>query len=86
VLREPGAGLRVVEVPDVHQAPRLLAYRLDERRVAVPELHDGDSGQEVEVLVPLVVPEPRALAAHELDRVAGVGRHHRVALECLELR
>ena len=86
VLRKPNAGLGVVEVPDVHQAPRLLADRLHEPRVAVPELHDRDAGQEVEVLIALVVPEPRALAAHELDRVAGVGRHHRVALECLELR
>ena len=70
----------------MHQPAGLLADRLDDARVAVAELRDGDAGEEVEVLVALVVPEARALAAHELDRVARVGRHERVALERLELR
>jgi hypothetical protein len=48
------------------------------------ELRHGDAGEEVEVLVALVVPQPRALAAHELDRVARIGVHERVALECLQ--
>ena len=70
----------------MHQAPGLLAHRLDHARVAVAELRHRDAGQEVEVLVALVVPQPRALAAHELDRVARVGAHHGVALERLQLR
>ena len=53
--------------------PGLLADRLDQRRVAVADLHHRDAGQEVEVLVALGVPEPRALAAHELDGLARVG-------------
>ena len=70
----------------MHEPARLLADRLDHVRVAVPELHDRDAGEEVEVLVALGVPEARALAAHELDRVARVGRHRGVALELLESR
>ena len=69
----------------MHQAPGLLAHRLDHPRMAVAELHHRDAGEEVEVLVALVVPEPRALAAHELDGVAGVGGHERLALELLQL-
>ncbi len=42
-------------------------------------------GEEVEVLVALVVPQPAALPADELDRVAGVGRDRVLALERLQL-
>jgi len=70
----------------VHQPAGLLADRLDHARVAVPELRDRDAGEEVEVLVALVVPEPGALAAHEFDGIARVRAHERLALELLELR
>ena len=82
---EPHPGLGVEEVAHVHEPPGLLADRGDDGRVAVAQLRDGDAAQEVEVLVALVVPEPCALAAHELDRVARVGGHHGLALECLKL-
>ena len=70
----------------MHQPARLLADRLHHGRMAVAELGDRDAGEEVEVLVALVVPQARALAAHELDGVPGVGGHERVALERLKLR
>ena len=85
-LGEAHAGLGVEEVAHVHQPPGLVAHRLHHARVAVAELRHRDAREEVEVLVALVVPEPRALAAHELDGVARVGVHERVALELLELR
>src|SRR5215212_7355414 len=65
---------------------RLARDRVDPARVAMAERVDRDAGDEVEVLVALVVPQPRALASHELDRQPGVGAHHVVAVECLELR
>ena len=54
-------------------------------RVAVPEAVDGQAGLEVEVLVALVVPQPRALAADELDAHPRVGGDEVVALEGLEV-
>ena len=63
---------------------RLLLDRGDHARVAVPDVQHRDAGQEVEVLVALVVPEPHALAAHELDRVADVRRDRVFALERLQ--
>jgi hypothetical protein len=85
-LGEPHPRLGVEEVPHVHQPAGLLPHSLDHLRVAVAELGHRDPGEEVEVLVALVVPQPRALAAHELDRVARVRGHERLALECLQLR
>ena len=73
--------LGVEEVADVDQALGLLADRRDDGRVAVPEAVDGQAGLEVEVLVALVVPQPRALAADELDAQARVGGDQVVALE-----
>jgi hypothetical protein len=77
-------GLGVEEVAHVHEPARLPADGLDHRRVAVPELHHRDPSQEVEVLVALVVPQARALPAHELHGIARVGGHHGLALEGLE--
>jgi hypothetical protein len=81
-LSQPHPGLGVEEVAHVHEAPRLLAHRANDRRVAVPELGHRDARQEVEVFVALGVPQPGALAPNELDRVAHVRAHHRRALEC----
>jgi hypothetical protein len=63
------------------QAGRLFAHSLDHPRMAVAEQRHRDAAEEVQVLVAIVVPQARARAAHELDRVAGVGAHHGVALE-----
>ncbi len=50
-----------------------------------PTLDTEMPAEEVEVLVAVVVPEPRALAADEAHRVARVGRHQVVALVLLSL-
>jgi hypothetical protein len=85
-LRQPHPRLGVEEVPHVHQPAGLLVHRLHHGRVAMAELRHRDAGQEVQVLVALVVPQPRALAPHELDGIPDVGGHERVALERLKLR
>ena len=54
------------------QPRRLLLHGGDDLRVAVAGVADRDAAEEVEVLVAVGVPQPRALAAHELDVVAGV--------------
>jgi hypothetical protein len=83
--RKAHRRLGVVEVAHVHEPAGLVLHGPNHGWVAVPHLGDGDSRQEVQVLVALVVPEPRALAADELDRVAHVRAHHRPALVRLEL-
>ena len=89
-LREPSrkthCRLRVEEVAHLHQAPRLLAHRVHQRRVAVPDLDNRHAREEIEVFAPLRVPQPRALATDELDWRARVRRHHELALERLQLR
>ena len=50
--------------------------RRERRGRAVAETDDGDSGAEVEVLAPRVVPHPAALAADDRDVGARVGRQH----------
>src|SRR6185437_2707140 len=54
-------------------------------RVTVAEVRHRDAAEEVEVLVALLVPQPRTLAAHELDRLARVGGDHARALELLQV-
>src|SRR5262249_34523689 len=77
--------LGVEEVRAVHQPPGLIADRLDDVGVAVADRADRDPGQQVEVLVPLGVPEQGPLAADELDRPAPVGPHQVALLEPLEV-
>ena len=66
------------------QALRLLGDRRDDGRVAVAERVHREAGLEVEILDPLGVPEPRALAAHELDGHPRVGADDVLALERLQ--
>src|SRR5262249_43188947 len=51
----------------------------------VADRADRDPRQEVDVLLPLGVPEQRALAADELDRAAAVGAHQVALLQPLKL-
>jgi hypothetical protein len=67
-LHRPGEE----EVGHVHQLAGLGAHRLHDPGMAVAGVADGDAGQEVEVLVAVRVPQPHALAADELDRLARV--------------
>src|SRR4051794_40267970 len=74
-LGEADHRLGVEEVADVQQLAGLGADRRDDLRVAVADARDRYAGEEVEVLVALLVPQPRALAADEAHRVARVRRH-----------
>jgi hypothetical protein len=78
-LGEPAHRLGVEEVADVQQPLGLIADRFDDRRVAVADARHADAGQEVEVLVAVVVPQARAGAADETHGVARVRRHQVVA-------
>jgi ParB family chromosome partitioning protein len=80
-LGQAGHRLGVEEVADVEQPARLLAHGGDDGRVAVPDARHADAGEEVEVLVAVRVPQPRALAAVERDRVPRVRRHERRAVD-----
>ena len=82
---QPHRRLGVEEVRDVHEPRGLILHGAHDLGVAVPDARHADAREEVEVLAPLVVPQPRALAAHELDGKARVGRNHALALERLEL-
>ena len=67
--------LAVVQVGDVQDlvAPASSMARVT-RRMAVAEVGDHGAGEEVEVLLAVGVPDARALAAHERQRRARVGR------------
>src|SRR5260221_8754815 len=84
-LPQPHHRLGVEEVGDVHQLSGLLAHSLDHGRVAVADRADRDPGEEVEVFLPLGVPEQRAFAAHELDRRPPVSLHQEAPIERLQL-
>ena len=75
-LGEAPLRLDVPGVRDVDQLADLLADRLDHARRAVAEQVAAPAGEEVEVAVPLGVPDLRALAADQADRVAAVVRDH----------
>src|SRR5262245_13711157 len=53
--------------------------------MAMAGVVDAEPGEEVEVLAPVGVPQPRAVAPHELDRRPRVGVHRVAALETLKL-
>src|SRR5438093_7719574 len=67
-LRERGLRVRPERRADVDQLLGLRCDRLDDRRVAVPEVPDAERGAAVDVLVPLVVPEGRHGPPHERRR------------------
>src|SRR4029450_3083681 len=69
--------LGVEEVADGDEPLRLLGDRPHHLGMAVADRGHRDPGQEVEVLVAILVPQPRALAAGEGHGVAGVGLEER---------
>ena len=80
LLRDP------VEVGHVLQPPQLARQRPPHHRAAVAEGADGDAGHAIEIALALAVPQPDAAAAHQLDREAPVGVHHRRVGRCLARR
>ena len=67
---------RPVEVRHVPEPVELRVRRSGRRRVAMTEPDDGDSREQIEVAVALVVHEPRPLAVDERDVEPRVRRQH----------
>ena len=47
----------------------------------MPDTNDGDTGEKVEILFALAVPEFRALTTHKNNGVTGVGSHDILAVK-----
>ena len=77
-LGQAQRGLGEEQVGRAGERTGLLLDRGDDPRVTVAGVVDREPGEEVQVLLAVRVPQPRALAAHELDLRAQV-RRHRVA-------
>src|SRR6185295_1899431 len=71
-LGELADGRAVVEVRGVEQGRRLGADRLHHGGMAVPEVVDRETGEEVEVALAVGVPQLAAPPAHERDRLARI--------------
>ena len=63
-----------VEVRGVPQLPRLIAQRLDQHRMRVPERIHRDTRGKVEVALALGRVQPAAFTALEGQRRAAIGR------------
>ncbi len=82
-LRHPGESFGQldrrfgpVQVRDVADLRRLARERGRRILVPVPEGDDGESGDEVEILISLVIPDPTPLAADEGERTRRIRRQH----------
>src|SRR5205807_10271552 len=69
---ELGRWRRVVDVGGVEQLRGLRPDCVDDGRMAVAEVVDGEAGEEVEVALAVGVPQLGAAAAHEGDGLPGV--------------
>jgi len=58
----------MVEVGGMQQFFRLLAHRLTDGRMGVPEIAHGDTAYCIEIAVSLGIPQPGALSSFEGDR------------------
>src|SRR6476469_11074210 len=77
MLCQGDRGRAVEEVRDVPEDGGLRGQRLRCGRVAMPERADGESGDEVEIGRPVLVPDGAADAANECERPLGIGRQQR---------
>src|SRR5262249_46329306 len=75
-LGERPLGFHVPGVRHVDELPHLVADRLDHARGAMAEEVAAPAREEVEVAVPLGVPDERAFPPDQADRVAAVVRDH----------
>ena len=75
-----------IEVRAVHQGAGLIANCLDHPRVAVAEGVDSDAGNEVEVLLALIVVDVAALTPHKNDLSATVVLEEMTIFKCADLR
>jgi len=66
--------LVVVEIRDVDQLRRLLANRLDDARMRVPQGIHSQPGNEVEILLALDVVEKHSLAPRQHHWIAAISR------------
>ena len=65
-------GLGVPGVGHVDQRGDLLLHGLDDRRGTMAQQVAAPAGEEIEIAVALGVPDVRAFAAHQRDRIAAV--------------
>ena len=84
-LGEQHGRLGVKEVGGARQGRDLLADRLDDPRMAVPRVVNGESAEHVQVLAALGIPEARTLAADELDRRPRIRRHRVAPLDAAQV-
>ena len=56
----------------MNEPAHLLAHGLDDARRTVAQQTAAPAGKEIEVAIARVVPDVRALAAHQADRIARV--------------
>ena len=73
--RHVGADLVTKQIRDVQQGLGLGIQGVGHSWVGMTERRDGQPGQEVQVLLPLVVPESTPLAPHERHGGRGISGH-----------
>ena len=54
----------------------LFGHNVGDFLVTVAKADDGDAGKEVDVFLAVNIPHARTLAAHDAQRVAGIGAAH----------
>jgi hypothetical protein len=64
-----------VQIRRVHQQAGLLADRVANRRMGMPEPAHGDARKRIEIAPAFRIPKPNALAAREGDGQAVIGGH-----------
>jgi hypothetical protein len=60
----------------MHQLTRLVADRLDQARVAVPQRAHGDAHAEIEIAFPRFIPQASTRTAHWDEWKTSVGGKH----------
>ena len=83
-LGELDLRLVQVQVRGVRQPPGLVGHGLHDRRMRVPERADRDAGDQVQVGVPVDVPDHAAVAARQRDRRHAEGHHDRGGVPALQ--
>ena len=65
----------------MHQGARLLGNRVCNLRIGVAKANNGDAGEEIEVLVTVLIPEPATFAFDHAHCRRTVGWHERTMIK-----